>query len=597
MPSDPPINTRATTADKTMAAKKAKTDQSSHVDDDHVDPTVADNSAAKHANHGKYTTKDSQPPNCEMLEKLQSAVLELESSLASLKVQSNAFETNVSSQLDTIFKRLPTDPNTPVTPAAKYESEILKLRDENNKLRNRVQHLEQQISTLQSKSSDFQKDMSEMKTCQSSLKVKVANMKDALLDKVTSTIDEQVPRKQNTVLEYAVATSNRFDALQDSLNLQRASPTELDLETDPKALIKSLTSSKGHTTSHPKNLRQKRKRVVIIGDSNAQKLKPALLSPTADVPKPYWAPTLPGKLSTLEELSKDKSPPSTVIFHVGTNDVVAKSKEEIVDDFDTMISSTQSLFPNAEVVISAVPPRRGSRQNPEVNNNILDINNHLRDRCQANSSFTFVSHAKLWSNGDYNKAMFERDGYHLNSDGVRVLAYNIKKQATQPLGLEPRNLESRRRQDNGGNSPTTSRRRYSTNEHPKSQSNTKFNMPRTREGQQGRAPQSSGQRGDRPDTPRRGRQEPSIQGYRLSQYMQAPNPIGQYPPGPLPAPGPYHPSPMYTEWNRDWPSLSEAYGFPLNPMWFGLPPPPPPPYRNNGPYGTFSGQRRPQGCN
>ncbi|KAI8483119.1 hypothetical protein Bbelb_391380 [Branchiostoma belcheri] len=225
------------------------------------------------------------------------------------------------------------------------------------------------------------------------------------------------------------------------------------------------------------------------------------------------------------------------------------------------------------------------RQTFEVNNNILDINNHLRDRCHVNSSFTFVSQAKLWSNDDYNKAMFERDGYHLNSDGVRVLAYNIKKQATQPLGLQPRNLEntsssrhdtkiklprtldvawrlSRRRQDNGGSSWTTSRRRYSTYEHPRGQSNTKPNMPRTREGQQGRAPQNSGQRGDRPDTPRRDRQEPSIQGYRRPQYMQAPHPIDQYPAGPLPAPGPYHLPPMYTEWNRDWPSLSEAYGFP-----------------------------------
>ncbi|KAI8516754.1 hypothetical protein Bbelb_053350 [Branchiostoma belcheri] len=60
-PRDPPINTRAPTADKTTAAKKTTTDHNSYVDGDHVDRSVA----------------------------------ELETSLAFLKVQSNAFETNV----------------------------------------------------------------------------------------------------------------------------------------------------------------------------------------------------------------------------------------------------------------------------------------------------------------------------------------------------------------------------------------------------------------------------------------------------------------------------------------------------------------------
>ncbi|CAH1259003.1 TMEM53 [Branchiostoma lanceolatum] len=530
-------------------------------------------------------------------------------------------------ELDTIFKALPTDPNTT---SAKYDAEIRKLREENNRLRNRVQHLEDLTTSLQSKSSDIQKNMNEVKTSQGSLKVKVANMKDAILDKVTSTISDQLPSNQNTVLEYAVATSNRFEALQGSPSQLSSSTT--DLETDPKALIQSITNTRAHTNPRPQHSTQKSKRVVIIGDSNAKKLKPGLLSPTADVPRPYWAPTLPATLSALETISKETSPPSTVVLHVGTNDTVTKSKEEIIDDFDTTICSTQSLFPNADVVISAVPPRRSSRQNPDINENIMAINKHLQDRCQANASFTFVNHAKLWSNDDHNKEMFERDGYHLNADGVRVLAYNIKKQATGPLGLQPRNLANERRQENGSSPPSTPRHQSRRYEHSKGRrtGTAKPNMTRAQHGQQGHAPQRDSRREVVTyDAPERGRQEPPVQGYNQA-YQDAPQrtPFMRVP-RPL---GPYHPSPMYTEWDREWPSLktpgkvlvplTEAYdgnySYP-RPMWFGLPPPPrynsrpceappfyngpygaPPPYRDSGLYhGSFSrpSNGRPQGSN
>ncbi|CAH1269656.1 Hypp4225 [Branchiostoma lanceolatum] len=277
---------------------------------------------------------------------------------------------------------------------------------------------------------------------------------------------------------------------------------------------------------------------------------------------------------------------------------------------------------DADVVVSAVPPRRSSRENPDINENIMAINKHLQDRCQANASFTFVNHAKLWSNDDHNKEMFERDGYHLNADGVRVLAYNIKKQATGPLGLQPRNLANERRQENGSSPPSTPRHQSRRYEHSKGRrtGTAKPNMTRAQHGQQGHAPQRDSRREVVTyDAPERGRQEPPVQGYNQA-YQDAPQRTPfMHVPRPL---GPYHPSPMYTEWDREWPSLTEVYdgnySYP-RPMWFGLPPPPrynsrpceappfyngpygaPPPYRDSGPYhGSFSrpSNGRPQGSN
>ncbi|KAI8514438.1 hypothetical protein Bbelb_070290 [Branchiostoma belcheri] len=507
--------------------------------------------------------------NNENTETLKTALLDLEASLAQLKLQSNTFESKVSNQLDIIFKRLDSScsPVKQDTEFKKLKEDNKKLQEENNTLCKRVKHLEELVFSLQTESANFQSDLSAVKSSHSTLKVKVSNMKEIMLDNAMANNKHESP-KQSTLLKYAVATSNRFEPLLATPSLN--SSDEVGLETDPKALIRSLTNGKKTDNPRPRSSRSnsKSKRLVLIGDSNAEKLKPDLLSPTADIPKPTWAPTLSDTLTALEKMSEEEPTPNTVVFHVGTNDVMSKPKEAVINDFETVISTTQSLFPSAEVVISAVPPRRDTNQRANVKEDIISINRHLKNTCDANTALTFVDHPQLWLDRDYNAKMFARDGYHLNNDGVRVMAYNLKKQATAPLGLQPTKQGKHRRTGNQAPVPYNNDKRRST-------------------------PRST--------PPNRGRQTTSRQGYEQDNSFREPRPtpyLPKPPPfhGPVPgAMGPFYPPPI--PWSSEWPSVMEAYGdsyrFNPNPMWAR--PPLYPPYNRDWIRTSFGPSDRPHG--
>ncbi|CAH1273538.1 Hypp5150 [Branchiostoma lanceolatum] len=436
------------------------------------------------------------------------------------------------------------------------------MKEENSKLRNRVKHLEELVTSLRTETTAIRSDLSAVNTSHDTLKVKVSNMRLTMLDNAMTNNSPDSP-DQTALMRYAVTTSNRFEPLQATPSAPSHSDDEL--ETNPKALIQPLTNSR--KPNNPRSPRSKSnsksKRVVVLGDSNAQKLKPDRLSPTADIPKPTWAPTLTTTISALEKLSEEEPTPNTVVLHVGTNDVVSKSKETVVNEFETVISTTQSLFPLADVVVSAVPPRRDTNQRPKVNEDILYVNEHLKNICEANTTLTFVDHPKLWLGRDHNEKMFTSDGYHLSGDGVRVMAYNLKKQATGLLGLQPTKQGQHRRVGNQG------RARYN-NDWRSSTSIPRAAPPPNRE---------------RQTTPGQGYDRPNYPMPRPTQYLPTPPPF----PGPdRRAMGPFHPPPV--QWNSEWPSVMEAYGdsyrYNLNPIWAG--PPLFPPY-NRGWIETYSG--------
>ncbi|KAI8484866.1 hypothetical protein Bbelb_374630 [Branchiostoma belcheri] len=300
--------------------------------------------------------------------------------------------------------------------------------------------------------------MSDMKLSHNVLKVKISNVKD----KLENTGNSQPPQTVKShppepVLQYSLPTANRFELLshEESDNqVHRTTGAEGSVTTPKQALNPSV----GPTVTSPKDAPGK-KRIVLIGDSNAQKLKPNLLCPNADMPRPYWSPNLFTTPTVLEKLAKEDNAPQTVILHVGTNDVMAKPKDTIISDFEMTVSTTQSLFPDTEIVVSAVPPRRDSSYRPHANADIAEINTHLQNLCSSNEQMTYVNHPQLWSNNDYCPNFYESDGYHLNGDGVRIIASNLKKQATSALGLPPRKHNrsprrlSHKRPDNHVDSP------------------------------------------------------------------------------------------------------------------------------------------------
>ncbi|KAI8482491.1 Titin-like [Branchiostoma belcheri] len=221
---------------------------------------------------------------------------------------------------------------------------------------------------------------------------------DPDIDKAVAPIKEQIMSQKDCSFSFQEVTVKQVEEQLKSLPPGSATGALIQmadywLEEIDKGSLDSRKSSDVH--------------IITNGDSLINKQ-------TAYIPKPTWAPTLSDTLTALEKLSEEEPTPNTVLFHVGTNDVMSKPKEAVINDFKTVISTTQSLFPSAEVVISAVPPRRDTNQRPNVKEDIISINRHLKNTCDANTALTFVDHPQLWLDRDYNAKMFARDGYHLS---------------------------------------------------------------------------------------------------------------------------------------------------------------------------------------
>ncbi|KAI8502249.1 hypothetical protein Bbelb_198370 [Branchiostoma belcheri] len=557
------------------------------------------------------------------LEAMQTALIEMETSLAKTKLQANAFESHVSTKLDDITRKLESIGSTPKC----ADTEVRQLREDNEKLRRRVQHLEETIASLKSASAATQREMSDMKLSHDVMKVKISNVKEKLEN--TSTF--QPPQKTDKrhppepVLQYSLPTANRFELLsqeesKESNNQAHMTTGAEKSDTAPKQTLNPPDGNKP-TVAGPK-VAPGRKRVVLIGDSNAQKLKPNLLCPNVDMPRPYWSPNLFTTPTVLEELSKENNTPQTVILHVGTNDVMAKPKDTIISEFEMTVSTTQSLFPDAEIVVSAVPPRRDSNYRPHANTDIVAINTHLQNLCSSNVQLTYVNHAQLWSSDDYNQNFYESDGYHLNGDGVRIIASNLKRQATSALGLPPGRKHNRsprrlshRRPDNHVDSPPPYNK--GRNEYRNTNDNREGHSSGDNRSWRNNGPpkpyQYNGTRGG-PSRPRpyesagTGNYVPP----RMSNRPVNPTPPPRSPPvypTPPPRSPPVYPnhysSPPPPQWLQEWPSPLEAYGGP--PRNNGRPPwleQPTFPFYNMGrnwygrsPGSSFGFNERPHGFN
>ncbi|XP_035664929.1 actin cytoskeleton-regulatory complex protein pan1-like [Branchiostoma floridae] len=376
------------------------------------------------------------------------------------------------------------------------DTEVKKLREENNKLRKRVQQLEEVIASIQSNSTAMKKDMSDMKLSNDVFKVKVANLKDQ---------------------------------------------------------VKSLNSNaQTHIVTHEQ----------------------------ANMPKPYWSPNLYTAPTVLEKISKEDTTPNTVILHLGTNDLMAKPKESVISEFEVAVSTTQSLFPEAEVVISAVPPRRdASSYRPNINKDILSVNQHLESMCKTNNSLLYVNHPQLWSDNDYNEHMFEKDGYDNAGKAKANRSYPSpppqvgKKDDNRPppsrRGAPFRSGmpgEFRPRRNGGQMKPFSSDGSYKNG-------GTSHKQPMPSPGLSPNRSENTHQRAFTP--PPHG-------------ANNANGPVNFCPPGMPNGPVPPAPAPFFfPPWFQEWPSPAEVYGRPpacgVLPPW---PSPPPFPYFNyprNGP--------------
>ena len=115
-------------------------------------------------------------------------------------------------------------------------------------------------------------------------------------------------------------------------------------------------------------------------------------------------------------LPKDDSH-KVVLLQCGGNDVENYHVDRVIDQYEGLIKDVRIQCPNAEIVLSAIPPRRN---NKATLRNIRYVNDYLRDRGMRKDGVKTIDVVpKL-------PRYFLRDQVHFNDKGKQLYADNIK---------------------------------------------------------------------------------------------------------------------------------------------------------------------------
>lgn len=158
------------------------------------------------------------------------------------------------------------------------------------------------------------------------------------------------------------------------------------------------------------NNQVKRKSIYIASDSILNQVDGDRLSRTFDIKvKSLGGCTIQRMISHLPEIIESK--PDHVIYHIGTNDVVNKTSDEVLEQIHTLIRLTRKLLPTTNVIISTLINRS---DNTKANTIIKNLNHKLKRtnyRLLDNSNITFKD--------------LSRKGLHLNIHGTKKMAKNL----------------------------------------------------------------------------------------------------------------------------------------------------------------------------
>lgn len=88
-----------------------------------------------------------------------------------------------------------------------------------------------------------------------------------------------------------------------------------------------------------------------------------------------------------------------------------------------LIDNTIYHFRDAQIVLSLGTPRD---DNPLFNERVIIVNNVLKSEYKYDTQVKLVHHQNLLHNGMIIDNLYKHDRYHLNKDGTRVLAANLR---------------------------------------------------------------------------------------------------------------------------------------------------------------------------
>ena len=167
---------------------------------------------------------------------------------------------------------------------------------------------------------------------------------------------------------------------------------------------------------------------LVLGDSN---LKHVANSTNVFIQAESGATFLSTK-SLMGAASKqtDTSGIKTVVLHLGTNDVTRHGGVDIMLNASRAITDVENKFPDANIAICSVPPRKGSeRQQSNANDTTVAVNSYLHALCRRGGQMLFYidTYALLSPKGSLANHLFSKtdpSGVHFSRQGkVEVISY------------------------------------------------------------------------------------------------------------------------------------------------------------------------------
>ncbi len=155
--------------------------------------------------------------------------------------------------------------------------------------------------------------------------------------------------------------------------------------------------------------------ILLIGDSMIKDINPHKLSKSS-----VRKLTYPGKRA--EEIANEfqsahvHSPPTEVIIHAGTNNIITDSSKECFDNIQLLSSRIKSTFKEARIAISSLI----TREDIDVALKTQETNELLKDLC-LKEGYTYIE------NGNIDATCLNGSKLHLNAKGSALLAVHFIK--------------------------------------------------------------------------------------------------------------------------------------------------------------------------
>lgn len=247
---------------------------------------------------------------------------------------------------------------------------------------------------------------------------------------------EEITNKMSQIDALQVECSNLKKTIQ--LKDEEILSLKIHNSRDDTSEFQEVTHGHSSTQRRINPDRERPPHVTLIGTSNFNHIDPSKLSSQYSANK-ITAYTLQETESQIRNL---ETIPNVIVLHSLTNDLKTKSPQECVNKMGELVQTIQDLYNNTKIVISLPTPRS---DNKSLNNNASIISAMLKDKFQdETNTVSLCDNSNLAYKGEPIEKYFDnRDGVHLNQNGVSLLAANIRDSIDRVL-----NLPSRRKTHN-----------------------------------------------------------------------------------------------------------------------------------------------------